>query len=76
MYAGYNVGVVRRNSEIDAVITVYETVNPINILLSGKYSKVQGYGAMGYDYDSGYRISECYAKLAKNIAKSIKKVSK
>ncbi|HBK71800.1 MAG TPA: hypothetical protein DDZ39_09130 [Flavobacteriaceae bacterium] len=76
MYAGYNVGVVRRNSEIDAVIIVYEKANPSTILLSGKYSKVQGYGAMGYDYDSGYRISECYAKLAKNIAKGILKVSK
>ena len=76
MYAGYNVGVVRRNAEIDAIITIYETENPSNVLLTGKYSKVQGNGAMGYDFDSGYRISECYAKLAKNIAKGIKKVSK
>ncbi len=76
LYAGYNVGIVRRNAEINAVVTVYEVANPSNILLSGKYSKVQGNGAMGYDFDSGYRISECYAKLAKNIAKSIKKASK
>jgi len=76
LYAGYNVGVVRHNAEIDAVITIYEAENPSNILLSGKYKDVQGNGAMGNDYDSGYRISECYAKLAKNIAKSIKKASK
>ncbi len=68
IYAGYNVGVVRKNAEIDATITVYETANPSNILLEGKYVDVQGYGAMGNDYNSGYRISECYAKLAKNIA--------
>jgi len=76
LYAGYNVGIVRRNAEIDAVVTVYEVANPSNILLSGKYNKVQGEGAMGFDFNSGYRISECYAKLAKNVAKSIKKVSK
>lgn len=68
IYAGYNVGVVRKNAEIDATITVYETANPSNVLLEGKYSDVQGYGAMGNDYNSGYRISECYAKLAKNMA--------
>jgi len=76
LYAGYNVGIVRHNSEIDAIVTVYEAGNPSNILLSGKYKDVQGSGAMGYDFDSGYRISECYAKLAKNVAKSVKKVSK
>jgi len=76
LYPGYNVGVVRRNAEIDVLITVYETANSSNILLSGKYSKVQGYGAMGNDYNSGYRISECYTKLAKNIAKGIFKASK
>ena len=73
IYAGYNVGVVRKNAEIDATITIYETANPSNILLEGTYKDVQGYGAMGNDYNSGYRISECYAKLAKNFAGYIKK---
>ncbi|WP_117883544.1 hypothetical protein [Aureibaculum luteum] len=76
LFAGYNVGVWRQNAEIDAVLTIYETENPSTILWSGKYSKVQGAGAMGFDYDSGYRISECYAKLAKEFAKMLKKVSK
>ncbi len=73
LYAGYNVGVVRKNAEIDATVTVYETANADNVLFSGMYRDVQGYGAMGNDYNSGYRISECYAKLAKNIAGYIKK---
>lgn len=76
LYAGYNVGIVRRNAEIDAVLTIYETENPSNVLWSGKFSRVQGNGAMGFDYDSGYRISECYAKLAKEFAKMLKKASK
>lgn len=31
---------------------------------------------MGYDFDSGYRISEAYAKLAKEVAYNIKKKAK
>ncbi|MFX0555694.1 hypothetical protein ACOCEA_02795 [Maribacter sp. CXY002] len=73
IYPGYNVGIVRHNAEIDATFTVYKTNDPTNILFSGNYKDVQGSGAMGYDYNSGYRISECYAKLAKNIAGEIKK---
>lgn len=73
LYPGYNVGVWRHNSEIDATITIYETENPSNILVSGKFKDVQGAGAFGNDYDSGYRISECYAKAAKTLTKYIKK---
>ncbi|MRI00792.1 hypothetical protein GH721_09665 [Kriegella sp. EG-1] len=73
LYPGYNVGIVRHNAEIDATITIYETTNPSNILFSGSYKDAQGAGAMGNDYDSGYRISECYAKLAKTFAKDLKK---
>ena len=73
MYAGYNVGVMRQNSKIDAIITVYKNDDPSNILFSVKYTKAEGNGAFGNDYDSGYRISEAYAKLAKTFAAHIKK---
>lgn len=73
LYPGYNVGVWRHNAELSAKVTVYETANPENILVSGYVKKVQGKGAFGNDYDSGYRISECYAKLAKILAKYVKK---
>ncbi len=73
IYPGYNVGIVRHNAEIDATFTVFKTGDEGNTLFSGSYRDVQGSGAMGYDYNSGYRISECYAKLAKNIAGVIKK---
>jgi hypothetical protein len=76
MYAGYNVGIVRHNAEINTEITVYEKANPSNILLKGTYKKVQGNGAFGNDYDEGFRISHCYAKLAKNIAVYILKKAK
>jgi len=76
LYAGYNVGVWRHNAEISATITVYKKDNPNKIVLKGLYKDVQGLGSMGYDFNSGDRIAECYAKLAKNIAYYIKKKAK
>jgi len=76
LYAGYNVGVSRKNAWINAVITVYKNNNPDKAILKVTYTKAEGSGAMGYDYDSGYRISECYAKLAKTFAKTIIKKTK
>ncbi|WP_233266009.1 hypothetical protein [Formosa sp. L2A11] len=74
MYAGYNVGAWRQNSKIEATISVFETSNPSNVLYSADFTKIEGNGAMGYDFNSGYRISEAYAKLAKVYAKQINKV--
>lgn len=73
IYAGYNVGIVRKNAEVDAIITIFETANPDNVLFMGEYTRAQGNGAMGYDFDTGFRISECYAKLSKTFAGYIKK---
>ncbi len=76
MYAGYNVGVMRQNSKLEATVSVFKTDAPNQVLWKAKYTKVEGKGAMGYDFDSGYRISEAYAKLAKTIAKNIQKKAK
>tara|TARA_R110000772_G_scaffold88611_4_gene183967 strand:+ start:592 stop:1194 length:603 start_codon:yes stop_codon:yes gene_type:complete len=76
LYSGYNVGVMRKNAKLDAIISVYKKDNPTELLYSVKYTKAEGGGAMGYDYDTGYRISECYAKLAKTWAKVILKKAK
>lgn len=72
IHPGYNIGISRSNSKISAIITVSETANPSNVLLSASYDKAEGQGAFGMDYDSGYRISESYAKLAKEFANDIK----
>lgn len=73
IHPGYNVGVMRQNAKINVIITVFETVNPSNVLASVRYENVPGNGANGYDFNSGYRISESYAKLAKEFAAHIKK---
>ena len=76
MYPGYNVGVMRQNSKIDAVLTIYKKDNPNTPVFEVKYTKAEGSGALGYDFNSGYRISEAYAKLAKTFAAELKKKSK
>jgi hypothetical protein len=74
--AGYNIGIFRKNANINAVISVYKNDTPDQLLLKVTYTGAEGGGAMGYDYDTGYRISECYAKLAKTFAKIILKKAK
>ena len=69
VYPGYNVGVMRHDAELTATVSFYKTSDPNNVILALTYKKVRGRGAMGNDYNSGYRISECYAKLAKEVAK-------
>ncbi|RTY93910.1 hypothetical protein [Flavobacterium sp. GT3R68] len=76
IYPGYNVGVMRSSSKLDTVVTVFETANPGNVLISLKYDKALGSGAAGFDYNSGYRISEAYAKLAKEFAFDLKSKTK
>ncbi len=73
IYPGYNVGVMRSDAKINAVVSIYQKSNPSNIIVSAEYKDVVGRGAMGYDYDSGYRISESYARLAKVLTEDIKK---
>lgn len=70
---GFNVGVVRRDAYVTGIVTVFETANPSNILVSVQYEKTHGEGAMGFDFNSGHRISEGYAKMAKELAQGIKK---
>jgi len=74
--AGYNIGISRKDAMINATITVYKNDNPEKAILVVNYTGAVGAGAHGYDYDSGYRISECYAKLAKTFAKTILKKAK
>lgn len=76
IHPGYNVGISRSSSKLTTTLYVYETANPSNNVLTVDYDKANGEGAAGYDFNSGYRISEAYAKLAKTFAADLKKKSK
>ncbi|MCH5599866.1 hypothetical protein [Niabella ginsengisoli] len=70
---GFNVGVVRKNAYINATVTIAETANRNNIVATIDVEKSPGRDAMGYDFDTSWRISEAYAKAGKSLAKFLGK---
>lgn len=70
---GYNVGVSRKSASINLEISFMKgSEELVHILII----KSPGGGAMGYDFDTGYRIQESYAKAAKSLGKYLTKALK
>lgn len=69
---GWNIGISRKNAQIDLEVWIVETANKTNKLASFTISNVPGGTAFGYDFDTGLRISEAYAKAGKSLGKSLK----
>lgn len=65
---GFNVGVVRKNASVDFQIDLVASENKTNILAKMELSKVPGGQFGGYDFDTGTRIAESYAKGGKMLA--------
>ena len=76
IYPGYNVGVVRKNSKIEVTIDVFKNDNPDNIIFSVDYTKVEGAGNGGYDFNSGQRIADAYIILSRRLVKDMYKNTK
>ena len=67
---GFNVGVARRpaHTNMEAVFVSSDNSEPKAVVtLEGS----PGGGAMGYDFDTGFRLQESYAKAGKELAKYI-----
>ena len=71
---GWNVGIMRQPARIDAEAFVVETANPSTIIAKLTVMNAPGRDAMGYDYESGARIQEAYAKSGKEIGQLIAKL--
>jgi len=69
---GFNIGVMRQNAYIDGEVTIVETKNRNNVIAKLTVSKAPGRDVMGVDFDTGWRISEAYAKAGKSLGKYIK----
>lgn len=69
---GYNVVVSRKNAEIDGEVLIVETANRNNVIAKLTVANAPGRTAFGYDYDTGERLSEAYAKAGKSLGKYIK----
>ncbi|PSR05352.1 MAG: hypothetical protein BRD50_01230 [Bacteroidetes bacterium SW_11_45_7] len=68
---GFNVGVARRDAEIDLKIRFVEKGNPENVLTKLSIQDVPGRSSMGYDFATGTRLTEAYAKAGKELGKYI-----
>lgn len=70
---GFNVGVMKKPAAANFEMKLVETANPNTTLSSAFVMNVPGSQFSGYDFDATTRISECYAKAAKMIAKTMAK---
>ncbi len=69
---GYNIGISRKNAEIDAEIWIVETANRDAKAATFTLKNVPGGTAFGYDFDTGLRISEAFANSGKKMGKYLK----
>jgi hypothetical protein len=63
---GFNVGVSRKPALIDLELTFLRGEEQVLVM---SLLKSPGNGAMGFDFDAEYRISEAYAKAGKTLGK-------
>lgn len=69
---GFNIMIARKNAEIRTTITIVETANPKKVLAvisAGGQGRTFG----GYDWETGTRVSEAYAKTGKEVGKYLAK---
>jgi hypothetical protein len=67
--------VTRKNATINAEAWIVETASQ-KVIAKISVEKVPGRTFGGNDYDTGIRITECYADAGKHLGKFIKKNSK
>lgn len=63
--------VYEERARIDFVFLLVETSNPTKIIAELSADAIPGGQAMGYDFDSGSRIAESYAKGGKMLGQFI-----
>jgi hypothetical protein len=70
---GYNIGISRQSAYIDAEAVIVETANKDKVIARITILNAPGGTAFGYDFDTGTRISEGYAKAGKEVGYMIRK---
>jgi len=73
MEPGFNIGVMRKNAAINGEVLIVETANKSKVLAKLSVDKAPGKSFMGNDYDTGERLSECYATAGRAVGKNLKK---
>lgn len=70
---GFNIGITRRNAYVNGEAIIVETANKSKVLAKLSVDKAPGKSFWGNDYDTGERLSECYATAGRAVAKQLKK---
>ena len=65
---GFNVGVMRKNAYVDYEVDLVESANKSAKLAQLNLRNVPGGQFGGFDFDTGVRIAESYAKAGKSLA--------
>lgn len=76
---GYNLGPFpggRKNASINADVTIVETADRSRSICTITIDGAPGRGGLGYDFDTGFRIQECYAVCGKRLSTMINKIKK
>ena len=69
---GFNIGITRKNAEINAEAWIVETANRNKVIAKATVQKAVGRTFGGYDFDTGERLSEAYADAGKALGRFIK----
>jgi hypothetical protein len=68
---GWNVGVMRAPARIDGEAILVETGKPTNVIAKITVTNAPGRDVMGYDFETGVRLQEAYAKSGKEVGKLV-----
>jgi hypothetical protein len=70
---GFNVGIASKPAFIDGEAWIVESKNPSNVVAKISVVKAPGRDVMGFDYETGARLQEAYAKAGKELGAFLKK---
>lgn len=70
---GFNVGISRKPAYINVDIIFVANSDPKKVIAKLVMTNVPGQDGMGFDYDTGSRIAESYAKCGKGLGEFIDK---
>ena len=70
---GFNVGVASRPAFIDGEAVIVDSKDPSKVIAKISILKAPGRDVMGFDYETGARLQEAYAKAGKELGGYLKK---
>lgn len=73
---GWNIGISRSPAFIDAEAWIVDSKDNSKVIAKITITKAPGRDAMGYDYETGARLQEAYAKSGKELGAFIKSKAK